>query len=306
MDPLSDVLSLLKPHSYMVRGFDAAGPWSIRIGQHDGIKCFSLVSGQCWLAVDGVDDPVRLQVGVCVLLPRGRPFRFASDLALPPVEIETVIAGLEGNANVSFNGGGDCFGITGWFAFAGRNAEMLLGALPPIIHIRQEADKAALRFSLEAMMQELREPLPGGHLVAQHLAHLVMIRALRLYLAEGASGGVGWLFALADPQIGPAISAMHQDTARRWTLGALAACAGMSRSSFAQRFKETVGTTPMDYLTDWRMMVAGERLENSGEPISTIALSLGYGSEAAFGAAFKRVMHCSPRRYGRGRELPNG
>jgi AraC-like DNA-binding protein len=106
-----------------------------------------------------------------------------------------------------------------------------------------------------------------------------------------------------------AINAMHQDPARRWTLRALAARAGMSRSSFAQKFKQTVGSSPIDYLTRWRMLLAGDRLENSNDPVSAIALSLGYESESAFSNAFKRVMASTPRKYGVSRNaasVPHG
>jgi AraC-like DNA-binding protein len=129
----------------------------------------------------------------------------------------------------------------------------------------------------------------------------MLIHALRLHLAEGPQGGVGWLFALADRQMGAAISAMHEAPARRWTLQELAEHVGMSRSTFAQRFKETVGESPMEYLTRWRMMLAADRVENSKESVGTIALSLGYESESAFSTAFKRVMGCSPRQYSRDR-----
>jgi AraC-like DNA-binding protein len=159
------------------------------------------------------------------------------------------------------------------------------------------------------MMQELRERQPGGFLVAQHLAHMMLVQALRLHVAEGSRGGVGWLFALADKQMGAAISAMHDGPAHRWTLQELAERAGMSRSTFALRFKETVGTAAVEYLTRWRMLLAGDRLANSGDPISVIALSLGYESESAFSTAFKRVMGCSPRQYSRDRNpvsLPHG
>lgn len=301
MDPLSDVLSLLRPHNYMVRGFDVAGPWAIRVGAHEGIKCYAMVSGEGWLTVEGVPDPVRLQAGDCLLLPRGRPFVLGSDPMARPIEIEALVGQAREGVVTVLNGGGDCFGIGGWFSLAGHHAGMLLSVLPPIIHIRGDADRAALRWALEQMMQELREPRPGSHLVAQHLAHLVLVQALRLHLADGPGGGVGWLFALADPQMSTAITALHQDPARRWTLQDLADRAGMSRSSFAHKFKATVGATPMEYLTRWRMMLAGDRLENSGDPVSAIALSLGYESESAFSTAFKRVMDVSPRRYGRGR-----
>jgi AraC-like DNA-binding protein len=154
---------------------------------------------------------------------------------------------------------------------------------------------------MERMRQELREPQPGGFLVAQHLADMMLVQALRLHLAEGLKGGVGWLFALADKQMSAAINAMHADPAHRWTLQELAERAGMSRSTFALKFKETVGASPMEYLTRWRMLLAGDRLANSSDPISVIARSLGYDSESAFSTAFKRAMGCSPRRYGRGR-----
>jgi AraC-like DNA-binding protein len=173
--------------------------------------------------------------------------------------------------------------------------------LPPIVHIRDQAGQAALRWSVERTIEELREPQPGGFLIVQHLAHMMLVQALRLHLEEGSKAGIGWLFALADRQMSMAMNAMHNDPAHRWTLQELAARAGMSRSSFAQKFKETVGTSPMDYLTQWRMLLAGDRLENSRDPISIIAPSLGYESEAAFSTAFKKVMGCSPRQYGRGR-----
>ena len=113
------------------------------------------------------------------------------------------------------------------------------------------------------------------------------------------SGRTGWLFGVADKQLGRAISAIHADPAHRWTLQALAERACMSRSAFAQKFRETIGSTPMEYVTRWRMLLAGDKLENSSDPVSVISFSLGYESESAFSTAFKRVMGTSPRQYGR-------
>jgi AraC-like DNA-binding protein len=302
MDPLSDVLALLKPRSYMCGGFDLGGEWSIQFPKHEGIKCYAVVSGQCWLSVDGVPDAVRLNAGDCFLLPGGRPFSLASDLTLPPVDFKTIITTPMNGGIACCNGGGGCFGVGGYFAFTGEHAGILLGVLPPIVHIRKEADRLALRWCLEQMMQELREPQPGGFLVAQHLAYTMLVQALRLHLAEGLNGGVGWLFALADKQMSAAIGPMHDDPAHRWTLQELAERAGMSRSTFALKFKQTVGTSPLEYLTRWRMLLAGDKLVNSNDPISAIALSLGYESESAFSTAFKRVMGCSPRQYSRGQK----
>ena len=128
---------------------------------------------------------------------------------------------------------------------------------------------------------------------------MMLVQALRLHLAEGLRGGVGWLFALADKQMSAAINSMHDDPAHAWTIQKLAERAGMSRSAFALKFRETVGASPMEYLTRWRMLLAGDKLMNSSDPISVISLSLGYESEPAFSTAFKRVMGCSPRQYSR-------
>src|SRR5579862_391646 len=218
MDPLSDVLSLLKPRSYVAGGFDAGGDLSIQFGQHDGIKCYAVVSGQCWLAVDGVADPVRLEAGNCFLLPHGRPFRLASDLTLTPVDALTLIKSGKKPGGISQINGGGCCIVGGHFAFTGNHAGILLGMLPPIVHLKKESDKEAMRWCLERMRQELLEPQPGGARVAQHLAHMMLVRALRLLLAEGDRGGVGWLFALADKQMSAAIAAIHEAPGHPWTL----------------------------------------------------------------------------------------
>jgi AraC-like DNA-binding protein len=302
VDPLSDVLSLLKPRSYVSAGFDAGGEWSIQFrDQHEFIKCYAVVSGQCWLSVEGVPDAIRLKSGDCFVLPSGRPFRLASDLALTPADAEPIFSPARYGGVASYNGGGDFFLVGSRFAVSGNHAGILLGMLPPVVHIWKELDQAALRWSVERMMQELRERQPGSFLVAQHLAHMMLVQALRLHCAQELTGTVGWLFALADKQLSSAINAMHEDPAHRWTLGELAERAAMSRSIFALKFKRKVGVSPMEYLMRWRMLLAGDKLTSSSEPISVIALSLSYESESAFSTAFKRVMGCSPRQYGRGR-----
>ena len=300
MDPLSDVLSLLKLRSYISGGFEVGGDMAIQFPKHQGIKCYAVLAGECWLSVEGVPDAVLLTAGDCFLLPRGLPFSLATDLSLTPVDFHTLLAAGRAGGAVSKQENGGRYIAGGHFLLTGSHADMLLGSLPPIVHIRKESDKAAMRWSLERMREELRDPQPGGTLIAQQLAYMMLIQALRLHLADGARGGVGWLFALADKQMGTAISCMHENPGHPWTLQKLAERAGLSRSIFALRFKETVGTTPMEYLTRWRMMLAGDRLKNSDDSISMIALSLGYESESAFGKAFKRVMGCSPKQYSHG------
>ncbi len=299
MDPLSDVLSLLKPQSYISGGFGVDGDMAIQFPKHQGIKCYAMVSGECWLSVESVPDAVLLTAGDCFLLPRGLPFRLTTDLSLPPVDFNTLLAARKSGNAVFNNEAGARYIVGGHFVLTGSHADILLKSLPPIVHIRKESDKAAMRWSLERMKEELRDPQPGGSLIAQQLAYMMLVQALRLHLADGAKGGVGWLFALADKQMSAAITCMHDDPGHPWTLQKLAEHVGMSRSIFALKFKEKVGTTPMEYLTRWRMLLAGDRLKNSDDSISAIASSLGYESESAFSKAFRRVIGCSPRQYSR-------
>jgi len=298
MDPLSNVLSLLKPQSYTTGGFELGGDTAIQWPKHAGIKCYAVVSGKCWLTVEGIPGAVLLTAGDCYLLPPGPPFCLATELSLAPVDYTTLRSARRPGDDIS-NEEGSCYLVGGHFLLTGSHADILLRSLPPIVHIRKESDKAAMRWSLEHMRDEVRDSQPGSSLIAQQLAYMMLIQALRIHLADGARAGVGWLFALADKQMSAAITCMHDDPGHPWTLQKLAERVGMSRSVFALRFKETVGTTPMDYLTRWRMLLAGDKLTQSGDPISVIALSLGYESESAFGKAFKKTMGRSPRQYAR-------
>jgi AraC-like DNA-binding protein len=297
MDPLSEVLALMKPQIYVSGGFAVPGDMAIAFPKHQGIKCYAMLAGQCWLVVEGVPEAVLLHAGDCFLLPRGLPFRLATDLSLEPVLYTVAFARLGVRSDTPGVPEGAQYIAGGHFGLTGGHAEMLLHSLPPIVHIRRESDKAAMRWSLERLREELRDPQPGGSLIAQQLAYMMLIQALRLHLADAASAGHSWLSALSDNHMSIAIASMHNDPGYPWTLQSLAECVGMSRSVFALRFRDTVGATPMEYLTRWRMLLAADRLKNSSDGLSAIAQSLGYESESAFGKAFRRVMGCSPRQY---------
>ncbi len=299
MDPLSDILSMLRPNSYGFRGLDAGGDWALAFAPDDGVKCYAIESGACWLALEGAADPVRLAAGDFVLLPDGKGFRLYSAAGAPPIDAFRFFPAIPAGETAVLNGGGGLCGVGGYFGFEGMHADLLLGMLPSVVHIRAETSKAALRGSIERLMRELREPQPGSALIAEHLAQALLIEALRLHLAEHSHHSAGWLFALADRQMSAVIGAMHAEPGRKWTLETLARVAGMSRSSFAVRFKETVGEPAMDYLTRWRMMVASDRLANGGMSIAAVAPIVGYESESAFGAAFKRIMGHSPGQFAR-------
>jgi AraC-like DNA-binding protein len=297
MDPLSDVLGLLKPSSYGFRGLDAGGNWALAYPPAEGVKCFAIHTGTCWIALEGVNEPLALQAGDFILLPGRTAFSLFSAVGAPLTDAFAFFPSFPAGETGVLNGGGNCSGVGGFFDFTGLHTELLLGILPAIVHIRSEATKAALGWLIERLMRELRDPQPGGTLMAGHLAQTLLIEALRLHLAERSPHSAGWLFALADKRMRAVISAMHAEPARRWTLADLARIGGMSRSSFAVRFKETVGEPAMDYLTRWRMMVAADRLASGRVSIATVAPAVGYESESAFSAAFKRTFGHSPREF---------
>lgn len=299
MDPLSEVLALLKPQSLASGGFIVPDDMSIYVPKHQGIKCYAVLAGQCWLVVEDIPDPVLLEAGDCFLLPRGMPFQLTTDLSLEPVHYTLAWGRLSKTNDVPEIPEGARYIAGGFFGFKGSHAEMLLHSLPPIVHIRRESDKNAMRWALERLREELRDPQPGSSLIAQQLAYTMLVQALRLHLADGVNAGHSWLSALSDRHMSIAIAAIHDAPGHPWTLQSLAERVGMSRSVFALRFREIVGATPMEYLTRWRMLLAADRLKNSSEGLSAIAQSLGYESESAFGKAFRRVMGCSPRQYTR-------
>jgi AraC-like DNA-binding protein len=300
MDPLSELLSLLKPRSYITAGFDAGGTWALTLDDLAGrIKCYAVLKGTCWLSLGDDIAPVRLNAGDCFVLPSGRPIKIGSDPAAQPRRASEVLDPNRSGEVVTYNGGGDVFLVGSRFEVSGRHAEVLLRTLPPLIQVKTSGDQAKLRWSIELMMEEFQEARPGSSLVAQQLSHMMLVQALRLYLADRSHGETGWFAALADPQMSKAIAAMHRDPSFPWTLQELARHVGMSRSTFAQRFRERVGETPIAYLTRWRMMLGGEKLTHSRDSIAQVAASLGYTSEHAFNTAFRRTMGCSPRRYAR-------
>jgi AraC-like DNA-binding protein len=298
-DPLSDVLSLLRPGDCQFGTFDAGGRWSIEVPPHDGVRFYAVDRGQGWFSVQGVAAPLQVTAGDCLMLPRGLPFCLMSDLKSPRAESPTEVPVLRNGHTITHNGGGDFTLVGGHLALTTGHAPIFKAMLPPILRIPEQSDQKALRWLAERMMREMRDPRPGSELILQHLAQLMLIQSLRSHLAARLEDTMGLLSGLADKQLSMAIASIHADPPHRWTLEELAGRAAMSRSAFAARFKKILGIAPMEYVTRWRMLIAGEMLRKSNDSVFAIALSVGYESESAFGAAFKKVMGHSPRQFAR-------
>ena len=198
MDPLSDVLSLLKIKSHWSERFQWGKEWCIEFGRHEGVRIYAVLEGECWLSMEGIRKPVQGEAGDCLLLPSGRAFRVGSNLKLPAIDADRLSIGEDCGVLTKRYAGNAFVGLGSHFSVSGEHASMLTAVLPPILHISGERNKAVLRWTLDQLAEELRVPQEGGALVIQQLSTLLVVQALRVHLGENSSTDVGWLSALRD------------------------------------------------------------------------------------------------------------
>jgi AraC-like DNA-binding protein len=298
-DPLGEALYQLRLSGTLYCRADLTAPWGIEVPSLDG--CLALVvvtAGSCRLEIDG-SEPRHLSAGSLTLLPHGTPHVFRSGAGVPaeplfglPVEMLSDCYEL-----LSHGGGGELTQVTyGMLRFETATGDRLARQLPAVLHLDGwDADDAGwLNSTLRLIAREAQELRPGGETVLTRLADVLVIQAIRAWLAGAPEARQGWLAALRDEQVGRALAAIHRAPGRDWSLISLAREAGMSRSAFAERFTALVGEPAMRYLADWRMQSARTHLHATTEPLSAVAHRFGYQSEAAFGRAFKRAFGVSP------------
>jgi AraC-like DNA-binding protein len=303
LDPLSDVLSLLKLGSSLTSRTETSGRWALRFPPHaSDIKFGAVLAGRLQLVIEG-EAPMVLEQGDFYLLTNGRPFVSASvpagTLQDGPLAFRDH-RGADGVVRFVGEAAADAQDVvlaSSGFTFERALKDLLLRHLPPLVHLRG-ADPASrpLMGLLDLLAWEMASTRPGTAVARESLATLVLVQALRVYL-ETVRQPEGWLRALGDRRLSLALAALHGDVARRWTVEGLAGIAGMSRTAFSVHFREVVGTSPLDYLTAWRMTLARRALSEGSEPIAAIADRVGYQSETAFSAAFRRASGESPGRF---------
>ena len=181
--------------------------------------------------------------------------------------------------------------------FEGGANHPLVRALPPLI-VLPLAKVPSLAGALNLLFQEADEVRCGHRLIADRLFEVVLLQLLRWLLDHGEAGGIsiGLASGLADPQLARALTAMHEQPELSWTVDLLAERAAMSRSAFASAFRKTVGITPADYLTDWRLAIARKRLRQ-GHAVKAIAPALGYANASALSRVFTQRVGLSPREW---------
>lgn len=294
MDALSAVLRGMRLESAGYRYMELRAPWSIGFSQHNLRGIHIVVEGRCELIIDG-QVVKTLEAGDLVVLPRADPHFLCSiggRDATPILASEIAEQTRDGRATLGGSGEQTTI-MCGAFIFHEAD-QAALAALPHVVHVPGEKGKTSawLAAYVDTLRHEATAAGVGSDIVMARLSDALVARALR-YHAENCECE-GWLSAAQDVQLARVLAVMHQDFARPWTLPELAKIAGLSRAAFAARFAEKVGEPPMQYLLRCRMRRAMTMLTTERSTLARTAESVGYGSEAAFSAAFKRHTGSAP------------
>ena len=294
VDPLSDVLGAVGFTAACSVRLTAGGDWALRF-KPVALKFNAVRHGGCWLTPEG-QDPIRLEAGDCFVV-SGRPFVLSSAPAMPAVDAAVAFGASAFSA--TYGEGEDVALLGGSVTFTHADAGDFLDLLPPALVIRAGAtgDAAPLAWLLDQLDREWRGDRPGARAACDDLLRLMFVHALRAHLSQAETTALGWMAGLNDQRVAGALKAIHADPARAWRLADLAAIAGLSRAGFAERFKAKVGRAPVEYAAKWRMQIAARRLSEGGRSVSAVAQDLGFLSDSAFGAAFRRAHGVSPGRY---------
>ncbi|HKU14043.1 MAG TPA: AraC family transcriptional regulator [Steroidobacteraceae bacterium] len=295
VDPLAEIISLLRPRAVFSKGISGAGRWGVRYEEFGEPSFCAVLEGRCLLAVKG-ENAVALEAGDFVLLPATPSFTISGFERVKPVVVDPKVAAVaRGEVRHGRRGGRpDVRMLGGYFAFDSPDAALLVSLLPALLHIRGVERLTAL---VEMVGEESSAQKSGRDLVLARLVELLLIEALRSRAGDDTPPGL--LRGLSDARLAAAMRYMHGDVARPWTVAQLAKKVALSRSAFFERFTRAVGLPPMEYLLAWRMAVAKDLLRREDIALAEVAERVGYGSASTFSTAFSRHVGQAPGRYAR-------
>ena len=309
MDALSDVLRAVRLSGAFFFDVQARAPWVAETPQgksvvgamfpgtgSDHLICYhALLEGSCWCTLDG-EEPLRLEAGDIVVLPHGDTHVLTTDLGLRQAPNMSMYrmpeeGRLPSRISVGADGSPAHF-VCGFLACDSRPYNPLLTALPRVLRV-QDHSSGPLGAYFRAALAESKGRM-GGECMLGRISELMFVDVVRRYLESLPQDRMSWLSGLRDPYVGRALTALHEQPSRDWTIESLAQVAALSRSAFAERFVQFVGQPPMQYVTNWRMQLATIYLRKGTESIASVANRVGYDSEAAFSRAFKKAVGSPP------------
>lgn len=301
-DPLAEALQHLRMDGMFYCRSELTAPWGLELPPMPSCLWFHVVlDGTCTITTSGGESR-RVGTGDIVVLPHGSGHVAADEPTSPtPLVFDLPHDYVSRQYAVLHHGdgGASCQVICGVVHLGHPAARLLLTVLPEVMHVDAATGRRQwewLPSILTLMAAEAQTMRPGGETVITRLSDILVIQAIRAWIETSPEAQTGWLEALRHPQIGQAISLVHREPAKDWSVATLARAVGMSRSNLSARFTELVGMSPKQYITSWRMRLAEDLLKDPDLSLAAIATATGYQSEAAFSRAFKRETGVAPSR----------
>jgi AraC-like DNA-binding protein len=275
----------------------------------------AVAQGTCWAGIPG-GPSVQLFAGDVVMFPHG------------DAHVVSSAPGMRGNADLSWLSSTKIDQLPLRIAYDGRNElrqgalecsadativcgflgcdlqpfNPLIDALPRLLHLRATDEDAWIAKFTQQAVAESHARRPGGEAMLARMSEMMFVDAVRRYADHLPTQSAGWLAGLRDRFVGRALALMHEQPAQAWTIDELGRRVGLSRSAVHERFVQLIGVPPMQYLAQWRMQAAARLLLETRATVASIALDVGYDSEAAFARAFKRLVGKPPATWRRERD----
>jgi AraC-like DNA-binding protein len=298
MDILAEVLDRVRLGGTLLFHFELGRPWSLGLAQRPYALFHYLSRGSATLALEQGQE-LRMTEGDFVVLTRGEPHVLYSDSRTKPLLVLDLHRPPAHLGVVRHGGGAQPLStmICGNFTVARPSRGSVLELLPPVLLLKPAEDGGWLEAILQRMVSESALERPGQGVALSRLTEVLFVEVLRSWIKSLGPGEGGWLGAMADPHIGPALQLIHEQPDRPWTLEDLGRRVGLGRSTFSARFTKLVGQSMYRYLIARRMAEAAFLLETTDEGMARIATRVGYETAAAFSKLFHRHHGLSPGRY---------
>ena len=288
-DPLSSVLAVLEARAAGLSFLEAGGDWALHFPAARRLKFVAVLEGACLFQANGATSH-QLGAGDIVLI-GDAPYKVASSDAVRPQDGARLYR--EQGSSLRL-GDPDTVLIGGSVDLGANAAFFLLRLLPDLMIVRRQHEGAStIATILRLLDREAKADRIGKEAIMHRLAEFLVVEGLRQYAEIGSHHRPGWLAALADARILRTLQGFHGDVAGSWTVERLAGVAGMSRASFAATFSQLMGMPPLAYVRLWRLTLGRQKL-SQGAAVAHVAHQVGYGSQSAFGHAYRRLFGTSP------------